>query len=162
MLKNTIKWAVAATLVLAGSFAQAREYKLTWLTLPGGWSTYAHGINDHGQVAGYGPVRAVVWNGVKPTALQSLSYADRALAINDMQQAVGISNAGGTWRAALWNLTTGEGVDLNTFLTAEQRNAGWELSSANGINNRGVIVGTAYNHILQTNRAFQLAPVSGQ
>jgi uncharacterized membrane protein len=126
----------------------------------------ASAINDMGQIVGWssspggGPVRAVVWNGTKPTALQSLSDADNALAINNQQQAVGILDAGTVTRAALWNLTTGEGVDLNTYLTAAQRSAGWTLSSARGINDRGVIVGYAFNEKIWSFFAFQLVPTS--
>lgn len=124
----------------------------------------ASAINDAGQVVGWssspngGPVRAVVWNGTKPTALQSLSDADNALAINNVQQAVGLLGAGGSTHAALWDLTTGEGVDLNTYLTPAQRSAGWVLSSAKGINDRGVIVGTAINEKVGSYFAFQLSP----
>ncbi|MBT9597581.1 MAG: hypothetical protein IV094_16490 [Vitreoscilla sp.] len=126
----------------------------------------ASAINDRGQIVGWssvpggGTVQAVVWNGTKPTALQALSDADNALAINNMQQAVGTSDAGSVGRAALWNLTTGEGVDLNTYLTVAQRRAGWTLTSARGINDRGVIVGFAFNQKTWSNVAFQLAPTS--
>jgi uncharacterized membrane protein len=126
----------------------------------------ASAINDSGQIVGWSSsargsmVQAVVWNGTKPTALQALSDVDHALAVNNMQQAVGILNAGSVTRAALWNLTTGEGVDLNTYLTAAQKNAGWRLSTARGINDRGVIVGYAFNEKIWSFFAFQLTPTS--
>jgi probable HAF family extracellular repeat protein len=126
----------------------------------------ASAINDSGQIVGWssapggGTVRAVVWNGTKPTALQALSDADHALAINNMQMAVGTADAGSVGQAALWNLTTGEGVDLNTYLTAAERSAGWTLTSARGINDRGVIVGFAFNTKIWSYFGFQLAPTS--
>jgi uncharacterized membrane protein len=126
----------------------------------------ASAISDSGEIVGWsssaggGDVRAVLWTGTKPTALQALSVADNAIAINDQHQAVGVLNAGGVTHAALWNLTTGEGVDLNTFLTAEERAQGWELSTASGINRKGVIVGTAYNSNTGSFSGFQLTPRS--
>lgn len=125
----------------------------------------AFAINDSGQVVGWlsstlkGDVRAVVWNGTMPIALQALSGADRALAVNNKQQAVGLLNAGGVPRGALWNLSSGEGVDINSFLTPEQKNAGWVLGGASGINDRGVITGAAYNSKTATYSAYQLAPL---
>jgi probable HAF family extracellular repeat protein len=126
----------------------------------------ASAINDLGQIVGWSStpggryVTAVVWNGIKPTALQSLSDADDALALNNHGQAVGLLNAGGVTRAALWNLATGEGVDLNSYLTEAQRSAGWRLDSAQGINDGGVIVGIAFNGKTLSHSAFQLTPVS--
>jgi probable HAF family extracellular repeat protein len=126
----------------------------------------ASAISDSGEIVGWssssyaGTLRAVVWNGTRPTALQALSDADEALGVNDQHQAVGMLNAGGVTRAALWNLITGEGVDLNAFLTAAQKAQGWVLSSANGINRRGAIVGTLFNENTGSFSAFQLVPMS--
>jgi hypothetical protein len=36
-------------------------------------------------------------------------------------------------------------VDLNQYLPSELSEAGWVLITANGINDAGMIVGTAYN-----------------
>jgi uncharacterized membrane protein len=126
----------------------------------------ASAINDGGQIVGWssvpggGTVQAVVWNGTKPTPLKALSNADHALAINNVQQAVGMADAGSFGQAALWNLTTGEGVDLNTYLTAADKSAGWTLVSACGINDRGEIVGYAFNDKIWSYFAFRLAPTS--
>lgn len=115
-------------------------------------------INDAGQVVGYGTYHAtmvpVVWNGTTPTILPTLGITpSRAKAINDAGQIVGIS-AG---HAALWS---GDAVtDLDAYLDAADRAAGWVLMSANDINDLGVIVGTERNSLTGATRAFELSPV---
>jgi len=96
----------------------------------------------------------VVWNGTTPTILPTLGTTpSKAKAVNDAGQIVGIS-AG---HAALWS---GDSVmDLNVFLDAADRAAGWYLWSANDINDLGVIVGTEHNRLTGETRAFELSPV---
>ena len=56
-------------------------------------------------------------------------------------------------RAMIWTFAMGI-VDLNTIVDS---NASWTLSAANGINNKGEIVGTAFDQN-QVNKAFILKP----
>lgn len=126
----------------------------------------ASAIADTGEIVGWSSdpdgvsVRAVVWHGTVPTALQALSVADEAFAVNNLHQAVGALNAGSVRQAALWNLATGAGVNLNSFLTRAEKAQGWVLYEAHGIDRRGVIVGIAFNSQTGSFSAFQLAPVS--
>jgi uncharacterized membrane protein len=129
----------------------------------------ANAINDRGQVVGRstigtsGSVRAVLWNGVVPTALTALSDVDFALGLNNVGQVVGARNAGGGARTAvLWDLNAGTGVDLNTFLGQAELEAGWVLYTARDINDHGVIVGDAFNRQTGNFRPFQLTPVPEQ
>lgn len=128
----------------------------------------AEAVNDLGQVVGWslssndGAISAVVWNGTAPTALQSLSSSDHALAINNRQQAVGVLNAGGVTSAAMWDLATGAGIDLNVYLTKAQKEAGWVLSTARGINDQGTIVGAASNVASRLLFAYRLTPVDAE
>lgn len=116
------------------------------------------GINDAGQVVGYGTFHAtllpVLWNGTTPTILPTLGdRPSKAKAINDAGVIVGTS-AG---RAALWS---GDTVfDLNAFLGAADQADGWYLQSANDINDFGVIVGIEANSLTGATRAFELSPV---
>lgn len=125
----------------------------------------ASAINDAGQVVGWssldgrGTIRAILWNGdTTPVVLKPLSSADRALAINNRQKVVGAMNVGGFTSAVMWDLATGDGVDLNTFLSAREREAGWVLFDALGINDDGVIVGTAFNWGTGRFSAYELSP----
>jgi probable HAF family extracellular repeat protein len=119
--------------------------------------TVAKGINDRGQVVGYGPIdvafssplRALFWADPKRhTVGQDLgtlggssgyfSFSSVANSINNSSQIVGYSyTPDGEQRAVIWE--DGVLVDLNTQLPIE---AGWTLSSATRINNAGQIIGT--------------------
>lgn len=134
----------------------------TVIVLGGQWGSSngsaALAINDAGQVAGYGNFHAslvpVVWNGTTPTILPTLSgLPSKAKAINDEGQIVGFS-AG---HAVLWS--GGSLTDLNQFLGAQDKAAGWYLQTANDINDFGVIVGTEVNSLTGATRAFELSPV---
>jgi len=144
-------------------FSQAVVWNAGVETVLGGtWSSSngsaALGLNEAGQVVGYGTTHAtmvpVLWNGTTPTILPTLgTRPSRAKAINDAGLIVGIS-AG---HAALWS---GDAVtDLNTFLGATDRAEGWYLQSANDINDFGVIVGIEANSVTGATRAFELSPV---
>ena len=50
-------------------------------------------------------------------------------------------------------------TDLNSFLDAGTVSAGWVLTEARGINDKGWIVGTAYNSKSGVNQAFLLTPI---
>jgi probable HAF family extracellular repeat protein len=81
-------------------------------------------------------------------------YVSEATAINDNGDVVGTSlTPEGYWHAFLFQDGVGL-VDLNTQLPPE---SGWEVASANGINNRGQIVGTGSHN--GEARAFRLTPL---
>jgi probable HAF family extracellular repeat protein len=76
--------------------------------------------------------------------------------VNDKAQVVGWSgNAEGDSRAFFWQ--AGVMLDINSILPP---NSGWQLMEARGINNLGMIVGTA--RINGELRAFLLIPPAAQ
>jgi uncharacterized protein (TIGR03437 family) len=111
--------------------------------LPAGWTfAYANGINDSGQITGYG------WNGTGYQAFIGTA-ADITLiplpagwtsampfGINNSGQIAGYVSIGSTVRAFIG---TAAGI------TPIPLPAGWTASQANGINNSGQIVGTGVN-----------------
>ena len=113
--------------------------------------TQASAINNAGQVVGwsngYSTPRATLWYQGVATDLGTLGGPDsKANAINNFGQIVGTASTGiGSLRphAVLWNGTTT--TDLNSFLGASAKSAGWELLEATGINDKGIIVGNAVN-----------------
>ena len=82
-------------------------------TLPGGFQSFAVGINDRGQVVGYTDINgsniATIWNGSDPTNLGTLpgGISSEALGINDLGDIVGYSFInGGTFDAVVWTPVT--------------------------------------------------------
>jgi probable HAF family extracellular repeat protein len=127
-------------------------------TALGGTDSVAFAINNAGQVVGYSGNHATIWNGTTPTALDGLSGGfSIAAAINNDGQVVGESQTtpGGAVHAILWNGTTP--IDLNKYLDSNLANAGWFLSSANGINDIGSIVGQARTRPDGESRAYILS-----
>lgn len=125
----------------------------------GGLSSVARAINNAGQVVGDAriaddsAVHAALWNGATATDLGTLGGSDSsAFALNNLGQAVGTSGN----HAVLF--TAGTVIDLNSFLSASDVNAGWVLESASGINDSGWIVGTAFNASTGIEHAFVLTP----
>lgn len=118
----------------------------------GSTSSEAHGINDAGQIVGvasdnHGISRAVLWSATNATYLTTQSNAySKAFAINSSGQIAGESEVGGQAdvsgihipgsgliHATLWDGAVA--TDLGTL--------GGYVSSANGINSFGQVVGSA-------------------
>lgn len=122
----------------------------------GNFETFA-GINNRGEFAGqistghlsryFGSTinRAFVWRHGKTRVLGTLGgEASQALGINNSGQVVGKADVGPpdahrneNTHAFLWQ--NGHMHDLNGFVSAR---SGWVLYSANGLNDKGCIVGT--------------------
>jgi len=134
------------------------------LGTPPGWvNSYAYGANDRGEVTGsvsnapggtYGvspdtPARAFLWRGGKMTGLGTLPGCrnSEAFGINNDGAVVGQSGS----RAFLWQ--GGRMRDLNTLIPA---GAGWVLTGASAINNKGQIAGNGTLH--GQRHAFLLTP----
>lgn len=115
--------------------------------LTGYTQSAANDINNTGTVVGYtlandGKSIATAWHDGVATALVDVGSTDssQASAINDGGWIVGKSTGGAT----LW--ADGRAINLNSFLTPAQINAGLSLDIATDINNQGVITGIAVNH----------------
>jgi probable HAF family extracellular repeat protein len=120
-----------------------------------------YAINDSGQIAGMGHIgggvyHALLWDAGNKIDLGSFGGFSRASGINESGLVVGASAAEKTRYAFLWE--DGVMVNLNNFLTASERSAGWRLDWANDINNNGWIVGDAKNDLTGQYRGFVLAP----
>jgi len=106
-------------------------------------------LNNHGEVVGFANntlnnSQGFLWtkaNGMQPLPYLGDDNAGAAYDINDMGQIVGISN-GGTepYSARAFLYENGTMNDLNTLVVGD---SGLYLLLAQGINNRGEIVGTA-------------------
>jgi uncharacterized membrane protein len=108
----------------------------------------AFDINNAGVIVGQSGSNAVMWNG----GVQTVLGDGRANALNILSQVVGISNG----HAFLWE--NGAATDLNNFLSAAAKGAGWILEEAVGINDHGWIVGNAFNTVTLGYQAFLLSP----
>jgi probable HAF family extracellular repeat protein len=116
-------------------------------------SSYGTAINDAGHAVGYvdnfgvGPTRGFFFNGTTLTALGVLSSGDESFAngINNLNQVVGDSNTspGGASHAVIYDVN-GVPTDLTGLLTGPG-SAGWQLQSAYGISDNGLIVGFGIN-----------------
>jgi probable HAF family extracellular repeat protein len=137
-------------------------------------STQLSGVNDLGQVVGFGavdreqgaPLHALFWkNPLENTIALNLetlggvgndSYNGKvtslANSINNAEQIVGFSyTPEGDRRAVLWQDNTL--IDLNQLIN----NSDWKLTSAQKINNQGQIVGTGYRNGQE--QGFLLNPI---
>lgn len=132
--------------------------------LAGYTSSTAVAINEAGQAVGWSgdlagtTSRAVAWSGGTVSDLGTLAgdSNSRALAVNDRGQVVGWSGtAENDSRAVFWQ--AGFMLDLNLLLPPD---SGWQLIEARGINNQGMVVGTA--RVNGALRAFLLIPPSAQ
>ncbi|MEW6119221.1 MAG: PEP-CTERM sorting domain-containing protein [Pseudomonadota bacterium] len=130
--------------------------------LEGGYSVPA-AINNAGQVVGYSMTasftpRATLWNGTTVIDLGSFGGNSNATGINDLGQVVGVSlTATGDRRAFLWDGTAM--VDINSFLDSGTVAEGWALLDAADINDKGQIVGKAYNSLSGQYSSYLLTPV---
>lgn len=127
------------------------------------WSSSANDVNDHGDVTGsyLGSDRnshAVVWTQEGLLDLGNNGISSSGSAINNHRQVVGYSlNPNSAYSLAyLWDGSNA--IDLNSFLSAETRAAGWVLIEATDINDAGTIVGAAINRQTGAQHAFTLAP----
>lgn len=114
----------------------------TMVDLGAGW---AYGLNDQGQAVGQSGSHAVLWNGTQATLLDGTD-GSFASDINNRGWVVGSAvddAAAETRRAMLWY--GGRAIELNSFLSQAQRDAGWHLASAVAINDHGWIVGQAFD-----------------
>jgi probable HAF family extracellular repeat protein len=123
---------------------------------PLGWtSARANDINNLGQIVGYavqqpgGSSHAFLYHNGVATDLGTLGSYSIAQAINQNGQIVGQAGTG----AFLYS--GGQMLDLSTLLV---NGSGWTLTSADGINDVGQIVGYGTNPAGQT-RGFLLTPI---
>ena len=136
----------------------------TYLDGLGGLGSMAWDINDAGQVAGYSwtvgnaGTHAVLWIGATATDLGTLGGGwSQAKAINNAGQVTGdaMTTGNAAQHATLWNGTTA--TDLNSFLDAATISAGWELATADDINDNGWIVGIALNKLTGVRHGYLLS-----
>jgi hypothetical protein len=118
-------------------------------------------VNNYRQSVGVSVVgdqsEATVWQFTTPEQLQPLpnSTESAAFAINENSQIVGVSYAGQS-KATLWNGVDAAPTDLTSLLPA---NSGWQLTSAQAINDRGQIVGMG--SFKGVEEPFLMTPVGG-
>lgn len=117
------------------------------------------GINRYWQGVGASVVgnqsQAAMWQFTDAEPLQPLpnSTESAAFAINENSQIVGVSFAGQS-EATLWNGGNIPPTDLNSVIPA---NSGWQLTSAQAINDRGQIVGMG--NLNGVTQPFLMTPV---
>jgi probable HAF family extracellular repeat protein len=114
----------------------------TQIQLPGeNWNAggAAYAINDAGQVTGQASSgRAFVWQNQAGTVIGTFAGAQSAgSAINSLGDVVGWSQTATSQHAFIYKNSTM--TDLNALVV---NGSGWELQSANGINDAGQIVGS--------------------
>lgn len=133
----------------------------------GGDASVVTAINNAGTVVGRslsrslstgGTFHATLWNGTTPIDLGTLNgYTSEANGINNLGQVVGQYTSAAGAHAFLWDGTTM--TDLNSFLDLSTVSEGWVLVDAQDINDKGQIVGNAYNSISGLSRGYVLTPV---
>jgi probable HAF family extracellular repeat protein len=162
---------VIGTAVLGGAFRTAPNSPINpatdFLGTLGGTRTAAAGINDSGQVVGSSNVTGdATWHAFRTAANSPINPAtddlgtlgglySEAEGINASGQVVGFSKvAGDPWLPQhAFVYLGGKMYDLNDLIPA---GSGWELFSANGINDAGQIVGQGTHNFGY--RAFLLTP----
>jgi len=130
--------------------------------LGGAFSNVAYAINNHGQVVGISDLtgdttaHAFFWQNGTLTDLGTLpgDFFSVAFSINNRGQVVGEScDVNFNCRAFLWQ--NGVMVDLNTLTSSD---SSLYLLSANDVNDRGEIVGQAYDQSNGSGPAFLAKP----
>lgn len=124
------------------------------------------GVNNLGEIVGRsylvlpGGVAGVLRNGTVelipqvPGTIESV-----ATAINDAGVVVGDNRPEDSFDRRAWIWKQGAVTDLNDYLSAEVRAAGWVLRYASAISNDGKIVGTAYNDLTFEVGSYLLTPI---
>ncbi|MFZ6656560.1 DUF3466 family protein [Undibacterium sp. TJN19] len=125
----------------------------------------ASDINDRGTVVGYtytanSQSLATVWrNNHEIHLTNGTGSASVASAVNNTDQVVGYQMARDyKQHAVLWNAFDTAPVDLNNYLDQAQREEGWVLADAKDINDKGWVVGTAFNSKTWEFHAYLLTP----
>jgi probable HAF family extracellular repeat protein len=149
-------------LLLLSAAKGQTSYTITDLGSLGGFSSFAYGINNSGQIVGVALItgnsafHAFLYSGGHMLDLGTLggSYGD-AYGINNSGQIVGEAGITGDFATHAFLYSAGQLQDLNNFLAP---NSGWILSAAYGINDSGHIVGSGrVNNALH---AYLLTPAS--
>lgn len=131
-------------------------------SLGGAFSNVAYAINNHGQVVGISDLagdttaHAFSWQNGTMTDLGTLpgDFFSVAFSINNRGQVVGEScDVNFNCRAFLWQ--NGQMIDLNSLVSS---GSSLYLLSANDINDRGEIVGQAFDQASGAAPAFLLVP----
>jgi probable HAF family extracellular repeat protein len=100
----------------------------------GGESSYAHGINENGQIVGYAQVASGTWHGALWTVSGQtidLGTGFACTAINNTGLIGGVAKPAN--HAAIYNISSGEITDLGTL--------GGPVSEVNKMNETGLVVG---------------------
>jgi hypothetical protein len=116
----------------------------------------ANNLNDRGLVVGTVDRRAAMWDGTQRTFLGGIDSV--AFGVNNRNWVVGTVYDqvwGDPMTAMLWH--GGQSIDLNSFMSQADRDAGWRLVSATAINDHGWIVGSAYNAQFNSGKGFVLS-----
>jgi uncharacterized membrane protein len=145
---------VAGTSVLAGQ-SHAALWQKNGNTIDLGRGI-AYNLNDRGLVVGMVDRRAALWNGTQRTFLGDVHST--AYDVNNRGWVVGTEYEqvwGDPLTAMLWH--GGQSIDLNSFMSQADRDAGWRLVSATAINDHGWIVGSAYNAQFNSGKGFVLS-----
>ena len=120
----------------------------------GGNNSYAADISDTGYVVGEsqranGNYANFLWDGDSMRLLQwipGIGGSNFVFDVNNLGQSVGMSQAANASQyATLWNGV--KAYDLNDFLSQDEKDSGWVLTSAYDTNDNGFIVGAALNTI---------------
>jgi uncharacterized membrane protein len=116
------------------------------MTFLGGDNSSAYAINDRGQVVGVESNSAKLWqNGEVINLGAQVPGWSWAADINEGGDIVGLGDFPRR-SAVLWRQL--QLIDLNTLLRPGAPEAGWWLTQASRINNRGDIIGTATNPVI--------------
>lgn len=103
-------------------------------------------MNEKGTIVGYADGRAYIW---KDGTASSLGFIGDATAINKFETIIGRA-----WTGGAYGLGRNPAVVLRNGVLTELGTLGGTQSSAGGLNDRGVIVGSSYLPFSSTSRAF--------